>query len=326
MKKPRNQRPKIILVSNSLSTSNRRGLPAVRALAEHHPALAHLEGASVGQLYRQLESYRGRAPELLILNGGDGTVHAALTYILNRKIFKAVPPIALLSGGMTNLIAKDLGTAGPAARMLETLLDRYQYGDLARHFKSRDLVRVDFGKGREPEFGFFFGAGIITNGIRMCREELYPRGIKGLPSQLIAFAAHAGSVVMGVKPGSLAYSPPMRLSLPGGRTIAGELGLVIATTLRGLLYGARTRIEAGRFPVFTMEPRFSTFLKVYGHAINGTIEQAPPGGFTFGFEREVRIDGGPEFIMEGEIFTPAKDKSFTVSCADPLTFVSFSKE
>ena len=33
---------------------------------------------------------------MLILNGGDGTIHSALTYIINNKIFKKMPLIAIL--------------------------------------------------------------------------------------------------------------------------------------------------------------------------------------------------------------------------------------
>jgi Diacylglycerol kinase catalytic domain len=324
MKKPRNHRPKILLVSNSLSTSNRKALPAVREIAEHHPDLVHHEGADVAHLFRQLEGYRGHTPELLILNGGDGTVHSALTYILNRRIFRKIPPIAVLAGGMTNMVARDLGTGGPAAKRLGEILDRWQYGDLASALTERNLLRVDVPGWKDPQFGFFFDAALIVNGIRMCREELYPNGIIGLPSQVIAFTATAWAVLRGAKPGSRGFSPPMTFRAGSGRVVEGRFGLLSTSTLQRLLYGARARTVPNQIPVFTMHPKFSTFLKAYWNGLKGRIEQTKAEGVTFGFEKSFAVEGAPAFIMEGEIFTPPTKKPIVVSCAPVLTFVGFS--
>jgi len=99
---------RVIMLSNSLSTANKKGLPDVRAVLKDYPFVKHLEGNSLVRLYDQLKNFKGASPELLILNGGDGTIHSALTFLMNNKIFKEMPPIAVLGGGMTNMIAKDL--------------------------------------------------------------------------------------------------------------------------------------------------------------------------------------------------------------------------
>ncbi|HXV74040.1 MAG TPA: diacylglycerol kinase family protein [Sphingomonadales bacterium] len=327
MKKPRNQRPRILLVSNSLSTGNRKALPAVRAIAEHYPALVHLEGADVPQLYRQLDEYRGAAPELLILNGGDGTLHTALTYILNRRIFRNPPPVAVLAGGMTNMVANDLGTGGAAAKCLTDILDRWQYGDLKSALRERNLLRVDVPGWKEPQYGFFFDAALVVSAIRMCRDELYPRGITGLPSELVALVAHVWGVSRGAKPGSRAFVPPMKVKTASGAEVEGHFGLVAATTLRRLLLGAKANaFPAGHMPVFTMRPTFSAFLTAYWNALQGTVESLKRGDMTFAYEKSFTIEGGPAFIMEGEVYTPPTQKAMTVTCAQPLVFVSFSKE
>src|SRR5688500_20064039 len=52
-------------------------------------------------------------PDVLVINGGDGTVQATLTEMFNGKPFGDVPPpVAVLPNGKTNLIAQDLGADG----------------------------------------------------------------------------------------------------------------------------------------------------------------------------------------------------------------------
>ncbi len=54
--------------------------------------------------------------ELIVIDGGDGTVQAVLSEILRGSVFRAAPQFAVLASGMTNLIAADVGIRG-CARM-----------------------------------------------------------------------------------------------------------------------------------------------------------------------------------------------------------------
>ena len=60
------------------------------------------------------------------INGGDGTVQAALTELYNRGEYFGgnPPPVAVLPNGKTNLIALDLGAAdGDALKALQRVID-----------------------------------------------------------------------------------------------------------------------------------------------------------------------------------------------------------
>ena len=54
---------------------------------------------------------RAMRPKVLVINGGDGTVQAALTELYNGGHFGDRPPVAVLPSGKTNLIALDLARA-----------------------------------------------------------------------------------------------------------------------------------------------------------------------------------------------------------------------
>lgn len=325
MLKPLPQRPEILLVSNVLSTANRRLLASVREVARQHPALAHIEVSDIEDLQRQLETYRGHALKLLILNGGDGTLHAALSHIINHKTFEPLPPVAFLAGGMTNIVAKDFGLGGSGAKQLKIILDRYQSGDLPHLYTQRNLVAVHFKEKRKPEFGFFFGTGMIISGIRMCRDQLYPKGIRGTPAQAIAFVAHAASMFRETRSGPYANFTPMQLRFSNNQTIEGELSTVMITTLRRLLYGVHAPVVDGQLSVFTLRPRMSNLIKAYWYGLRGNIKAFNEEGMTLSFDHQVQIAGSSDFVMEGEIFNSAATDPLKISCAPPLTIVSFLK-
>ena len=70
---------------------------------------------------------------MLVINGGDGTVQAALTELHNGGHFgDQPPPVAVLPSGKTNLIALDLGARGDPVAALERLIALAQGDDLRR--------------------------------------------------------------------------------------------------------------------------------------------------------------------------------------------------
>ena len=71
-----------------------------------------------------LETIARVRPKMLVINGGDGTVQAALTELYNGGHFgNEPPPVAVLPSGRTNLIALDLGAQGDPIAALEKLLE-----------------------------------------------------------------------------------------------------------------------------------------------------------------------------------------------------------
>ena len=83
---------------------------------------------------------------MLVINGGDGTVQAALTEIYNGGHFgDEPPPVAVLPNGKTNLIAHDLGAGGDPIETLERVL-AIARSDLAPHIVQRELITLSGGR------------------------------------------------------------------------------------------------------------------------------------------------------------------------------------
>ena len=117
-------RPRIALLSNPRSTGNVAQLPRIRAFCADHPDVFHYEVEQAEQIGDAMRVIARVKPKLLVINGGDGTVQAALTELHNGDHFGEgeLPPVAVLPSGKTNLIAMDLGVHGDPVVSLERLI------------------------------------------------------------------------------------------------------------------------------------------------------------------------------------------------------------
>ena len=114
----------IALLSNPRSTGNQALLPRVRAFCDLHKDIFHYEVEDVAQIACALKTIALVRPKVLVINGGDGTVQAALTELYHGGHFgESPPPLAVLPNGKTNLIAHDLGAGGDPIVALERELD-----------------------------------------------------------------------------------------------------------------------------------------------------------------------------------------------------------
>ena len=119
---------------------------------------------------------RAVKPQVIAINGGDGTVQAALTELYNGAHFDGPPPpVAVLPNGKTNLIALDLGADGDPIEALKEIL-RIARDDLAAHIVQRKLISLSDGNGR-PVLGMFLGGAGLADSMLYCRQRIYPLGL-----------------------------------------------------------------------------------------------------------------------------------------------------
>ena len=69
----------VALLSNPRSTGNRALLPRVREYCAAHPDIFHYEVEDVDQIGEAIRTIAMVSPRVVVINGGDGTVQAALT-------------------------------------------------------------------------------------------------------------------------------------------------------------------------------------------------------------------------------------------------------
>src|ERR671917_1567487 len=181
---------RVALLSNPCSTGNRSLLPRVRAFCAEHKDIFHYEVEHVDQIGTALKTIARVKPTVLVINGGDGTVQAALTEIYHGGHFGAKPPpVAVLPNGKTNLIALDLGAGGDPIEALERVLELART-DMVPHIVSRELISLTDGSATgKPVLGMFLGGAGLADTILFCRHKIYPLGLpNGLSHLLTAIA------------------------------------------------------------------------------------------------------------------------------------------
>ncbi|HEY0164310.1 MAG TPA: acylglycerol kinase family protein, partial [Sphingomicrobium sp.] len=170
-------RPRIALLSNPKSTGNLAQLPRIRSFCAEHPDIFHYEVEKADQVGEAMRTIARVRPKMLVINGGDGTVQAALTEIYNGGHFgEDAPPVAVLPSGKTNLIALDLGAHGDPIVALERVLELART-DMVPHIVSRELISLSDGSaGARPVLGMFLGGAGLADVILYCRHKIYPLG------------------------------------------------------------------------------------------------------------------------------------------------------
>ena len=148
----------VALLSNPRSTGNRALLPRVREICAAHPDIFHYEVEDVDQIGEAIRTIAMVSPRIIVVNGGDGTVQAALTELYSGDYFGgSPPPVAVLPNGKTNLIALDLGAEGDPLKALERVIELVESGRIEDHVIQRQLIALNSGGDERPVLGMFLG-------------------------------------------------------------------------------------------------------------------------------------------------------------------------
>jgi hypothetical protein len=317
-------RPRIALLSNPKSTGNLAQLPRIRAFCADHPDIFHYEVEKADQVGDALKTIARIRPKMLVINGGDGTVQAALTELHNGGHFgDEPPPVAVLPSGKTNLIALDLGAQGDPIRALERLLGLAQ-ADLGPHIVARELIALRSGGEQRPVIGMFLGGAGLADTILYCRHKIYPLGLpNGISHGLTAIALMAG-LVLRLKASFLPPRPRMlEVSMPRSERLSGRFTLLVVTTLDKMLLSSElSRGEPGLLKLLAVEERPVSLIRAFVASLLGRLGRQKMRGVTFEQAEEISIEGdGSSVILDGETFAAQIGQPILLKTAQPLSFV-----
>jgi diacylglycerol kinase (ATP) len=108
------------------------------------------------------------SPSVIGIHGGDGTLHRTLCALIAAYQQRALPPVAILTGGTMNVVASSLGVRAKPEELLAQLAAGDRQGTPPDTL-SRRCLRVG------NDYGFIFGNGLLSNFL----EEYYARGSYG---------------------------------------------------------------------------------------------------------------------------------------------------
>lgn len=322
-------RIRIALLSNPKSTGNIAQLPRIREYCADHPDVFHYEVEHASQIGEAMTSIALVRPSVLAINGGDGTVQAALTELYNNAHFGELPPpVAVLPSGKTNLIALDLGARGDPVETLERLIELARTDDLARYTVARELIALRHGEREEPVIGMFLGGAGLADTMIYCRDKIYPLGLpNGIAHAITAFALFM-KLLLGIKGNFLPPdAQPLNVSLhEGGDNITGRFSLLAVTTLEKLLLASELggRRE-GVLKLLAVEERPSSIIRGLIASLAGKLGRESVRGVHFEEAAEITIEGeNSNVILDGEMFRAVSGSPINLRPAQPLSFVKLA--
>ena len=317
-------RPRIALLSNPKSTGNIAQLSRIRDYCADHPDIFHYEVERAEQIGDALRTIARVRPKILIINGGDGTVQAALTEIHNGGHFgDEAPPVAVLPNGKTNLIALDLGAQGDPVQALERLVTLAQ-SDLSPHIVARELIALRCDPTSRPVIGMFLGGAGLADTMLYCRNKIYPLGLPNGVSHALTAIALLIRMFLRLQSRFLPPKPtPLEVSVRRDGRISGRFALLAVTTLEKMLLASEVKgTGTGRLKLLAVEERPVSLLKAFAASLAGKLGASTLQGVHFEESDEISIEGeNTNLILDGEMFSARIGHPIVLKPAQPLSFV-----
>jgi diacylglycerol kinase family enzyme len=323
-------RTRIALISNPRSTGNIAQLPRIRAYCDEHPDVFHYEVEHAHQVGDALRTIARIDPKVLVINGGDGTVQAALTELYNGGHFgDSPPPVAVLPSGKTNLIAFDLGAEGDPVDALERLIEIART-DLTPYIVPRELIALRHGTSDgKPVIGMFLGGAGLADTMLYCRHKIYPLGLPNAIAHTLTAIALFAKLLLKIKASFLPPDPqPLELSVRDeGSTISGRFALLAVTTLErvGLARDYDGSGRDGLLKLLAIEEHPVSLVRAFAAGVGGKLGRQNLRGVHFERANRITIHGeSSDVVLDGETFRAEAGSPIHLQPAQPLSFVKLA--
>ena len=315
---------RIGVLSNPLSGRNKRFFSSFQAISQSDSRLIEIAVATPEDIREALAIFAAREVNLLLINGGDGTIQAVLNTLLNDRPFSRMPLLAVFPSGTANLIAGDVGL-GPFTKATIENLIRFVDAPLSTlPIETRNILRLSFADGRCPLHGMFFGAGAIYHGTQIGRATKQSVGRLGEWGAGLILAKFLLALATGSKNGLQAV--PIGLSTGKADLVSQEYLILFVTTLERLFLGLKPFWNPDPGPLhytgLTVPYRYlwrllPTLLRGKGHPLatkeNGYVSQNP---------REIRLQISSGFVLDGEVYdSPLHGQPMILESGGEMSFV-----
>jgi len=314
---------RIGLISNPNSRQNRRGLSTIEGSARS-AGFAHLVLADMADLLPSLKDLAADSIDVLVINGGDGTLQAVLTVLLEDRPFDRLPLLAVLPRGMTNMSACDVGLSGRPTEALARLAELWRRRSLAPCIASRPVLRLENIPNSPVQRGMFFGAGGICRAIEYCRTKVHPWRIEADWAAGLTLIGLLASWMLRGGRSDVISGETVHVSLDNGPETSAELLLALATTLDRLVMRSRpfwhykgepVRYTAIAYPPVQLMRNARRVL--YG----GNERNLPARGYTSRGAHAVRLRFDGRFTLDGQMFDASADEPLVITAPDRVDFV-----
>jgi hypothetical protein len=296
------------VIRNPDSHANRRE----GAVAPPRPDLLFAQPASPGDVGAELKRFAAAGVELLVIDGGDGTVREVLG-ALPAAFGDRIPLLSVVASGKTNILAFDLGVRGSWS------LDAVLAADGQGRVRTRSPLEVRRqGSGEPPMRGFVFGAAGLVRGTALAAGLHRARVFHNI-SVGLTIAGAVGQFLRGDD--TWRRGEPLSLSVDDAPARTGARLISMATTLERLPFGMRPFGPARhglKFLDVDAPPR--ALARALPTLLWGRGEGwLASRGYRRGDARRLRISLEGSFVLDGEVYPGGE---LTVTEGPPLRFLT----
>jgi hypothetical protein len=300
----------------------------------------HVETHDGAGAWEGLAELSRRGVEVLVVNGGDGTLQRTLTLLLEPgSPFDRMPLVAPLRSGRTSMSALDIGSRRDPVSALELLLRRNEERTLAGSVIERPVLRVSLEPDGVVACGMFMGVGLIHRAIQLV-HRVFPRGRaqgvfgSGIVTGTLVARAAMGKVGDVLVPDDLDVVldgqtldgvPPTAMDADGKPIDPRRYQLVIMTTMTRLFLHIRPFWGDENAPV-----RFTAMRPGQGHSAKSVLRilrgRAPLNGtadprYASRNVKRVDLKMNCGLTVDGELFEPVEGRHVVVEAHEHVRFV-----
>ena len=314
------------VISNPDSYRNLHEANQVRLYLRNRGEVIHRDARNANEIFDVMPEFARAETDVLVINGGDGTVGAVLTAVLRDGVFEKTPHFVLIPAGRTNAIAHDVGQTGSplqvAARVVEAA-----HGERPIHRIVRPVMRLDLGENGDPLHGMLLGGAALYDWVRLARETIEPLGFTR-SSLVWLTVAQLFFRYFASRSARKTFLVPTNIAidLDGKAEPARDYALFLATTLRRLPARLNPFWGAGdgmlRYSFVTYPPRrplSGAILMMLGRA----RPWMAPAGFRSGRARHLALSSSRPLVLDGEFVEPPPvGDSIGISANNVVSFIS----
>ena len=315
---------RIGVICNPFSRRNRPGGLAIADSLARNPNVLRTRIGDVVEIPEVVAEFARREVGVIVIDGGDGTLQAALTAALLGSGFAAPPRFALIASGNTNLTARDVGIGGSRRSAIDRLVACLAAGRIERATVTRPAIRMERGGDQPPVLGMFFGFAAMYHMTEVTRRRIEAKGILHGGAAGMGIALALARILLAGEEDALAAGEPLGLAVDDAPLRNGHRLLMLSTTLERLVFGLRPFWGEGegglRYLDIAAPPR--RFAPALLPVLRGRPRPWMAGaGYASGRAKRLRLALASPYLLDGQIFAPEPGRDLVLTAGPDVAFV-----
>jgi diacylglycerol kinase family enzyme len=314
---------RIGLLNNLRAGRNKRRAARIIREIEGARDVLHIATPSAEAVPEAIAEMERGGVELLIVNGGDGTLERTLSALLARGRPARLPVLAPIRGGRTNMTAADLGAASDSVRGLREVIAAARAGRLEERIATRAVLRVAPRHGSDVRCGMFVGAGLLGRAVTWTSRNL-PKGRAQETFGVGLVTAKLIAEVISGRDSELLRPEKIRVALDGAPLPDEERLVALFTTLDRLIFGIRPCWGSGPGPIRATLVRGGAerMARMIPQILRGRAPAfaTPEHGYTSANASRVELSADCEVAVDGELYPMGPGAAYTITAEESVRF------